>query len=199
MTNASDWPRTHDRHAPIDAAIRLSQPLANSYWVLPGRLLVGEHPFGASPIEAHDRIAALGAAGIDYFLDLTESDEMPNYRLLLPRRATYLRRPITDMEIPKDPAQMHDIQELVRAGLGANRGVYIHCRAGIGRSGTVAGCFLVEEGFGGREALRELNRLWKQSERSKSFPKVPQTEAQADFVRSWEALKAARGSRAVTR
>jgi len=187
--NALACLRRYDDRRPIAAAFRLTQPLANSYWIVTGRLLAGEHPFGANPVDAHDRIAALGAAGIDYFLDLTESNEMPSYRRLLPRRATYVRRPIADMQIPQDPAQMRDIQALIRMGLENNRGVYLHCRVGVGRSGTVAGCFLVEQGLGGKAALKELNRLWKQSERSKNFPKVPQTEAQADFVRSWEELR----------
>jgi hypothetical protein len=30
-----------------------------------------------------------------------------------------------------------------------------------------------------------LNRLWRQSERAKSWPKVPQTAQQADYVRRW--------------
>jgi hypothetical protein len=187
--NALACSRSYDGYGVITATFRLIQPLANSYWVMPGRLLAGEHPFGADPVDAHDRIAALGAAGIDYFIDLTEINEMPNYRRLLPRRATYVRRPIPDMQIPQDPAYMQEIQALIRTGLGDNRGVYLHCRAGIGRSGTVAGCFLVEQGLGGKAALKELNRLWKQSERSKSFPKVPQTEAQVEFVRSWDELR----------
>jgi hypothetical protein len=174
----------------------LIPPLANSYWLVPRRLLVGEHPFGADPFDAHERLATLGGAGIDYFLDLTESDEMPNYRRLLPRRSTYVRRPIVDMQLPKDPDQMRDIQSIIRTAIAANRGVYVHCRAGIGRSGTVAGCFLVEQGLAGNAALRELNRLWKQSERSNSFPKVPQTEAQAEFVRNWgEVRKSAAATR----
>jgi hypothetical protein len=163
----------------------LNPPIDNSYWIEPGRLLAGEHPFGAHPIDAHERLAALGAAGIDYFLDLTESEEAPNYRRLLPRRAIYVRRAITDMQIPKDAALMRDILSMLRTALAEGRGVYLHCREGIGRTGTVAGCYLVETGLGGNAALRQLNRLWQQSARSNSFPKVPQTEAQAEFVRTW--------------
>ena len=36
--------------------------------------------------------------------------------------------------------------------------VYIHCRAGIGRTGLVAGCFLVEQGRDGDRALERTQR-----------------------------------------
>jgi hypothetical protein len=49
----------------------------------------------------------------------------------------------------------------------------------------VIGCFLVEEGLQGKAALKELNRLWLQSERSRSWPKVPQTDEQAAYIRDW--------------
>ena len=164
----------------------MTLPLANSYWVVPGQFLAGEHPFGESPTDAHNRIAELRAAGIDYFIDLTELREMPNYRLLLPRHAQYVRRSIPDTEVPREAGHMQDIQALLRAALAKERGVYVHCRAGIGRTGTVVGCYLVEQGLDGKAALKELNRLWKQSERSKSWPKVPQTEVQADYIRAWQ-------------
>ena len=35
----------------------------------------------------------------------------------------------------------------------------MHCQAGLGRTGTVAGCLLRELGFAGRDALDELVRL----------------------------------------
>ena len=163
-------------------------PLPNSYWVIPDALLAGEHPFGNSPADAHDRIAALTQAGITMFLDLTEPDEMPSYRLLLPRRAHYLRRPIADRRVPESAAQMHEIQLQLRHAMAAEQRVYVHCRAGIGRTGLTVGCYLVEQGLDGKSALRELNRLWKQSARSGSWPKVPQTEEQAQFVRDWQSM-----------
>jgi hypothetical protein len=163
----------------------MSLPLANSYWVIPGQFLAGEHPFGESPVDAHNRIAELRSAGIDYFLDLTEPQEMPNYRLLLPRHAEYLRRPIPDTSVPREPAHMQDIQGRIRAALAQDRCVYVHCRAGIGRTGTVVGCYFVEQGLDGNAALKQLNKIWKQSERSKSWPKIPQTEGQAEYIRHW--------------
>jgi protein-tyrosine phosphatase len=101
----------------------------------------------------------------------------------------YLRSPILDTEIPEDPAQMRTIQAHLHSELAAGRRVYVHCRAGIGRTGMVVGCYLAEQGLKGPAALRRLNRLWRQSERSRTWPVVPQTHEQAEFIRQWSRQK----------
>jgi hypothetical protein len=160
-------------------------PLDNSYWVIPERFLAGEHPFGENPHDAQDRFAALRAAGIDFFLDLTEIGERPAYKRLLHRSASYIRFPIVDCGIPASDDHMRQIQAVIRAALADNRQLYIHCRAGIGRTGLVVGCYLADEGPDGKAALKKLNNLWQQSERSKSWPAIPQTDEQAKYIRNW--------------
>ena len=76
------------------------------------------------------------------------------------------------------PRSMHELQSRIHTALKLGRRIYIHCRAGIGRTGVVVGCYLVEEGLDGRTALKRLNELWRQSERSVSWPVVPQTDEQ---------------------
>ena len=188
MTPAQAMKREVDR-AVRDAA---PTPLPNTYWVLPGRLLAGEHPFGASPLEAHARLASLGGAGIDAFLDLTVIGEMPGYRRLLPRVSEYRRFAIADGSVPGLPADMQAIQAHLAATLERDRRVYVHCRAGIGRTGLVVGCFLAEIGFGGDRALRTLNALWRHCARAATWPRVPQTDAQAGYVAGWRAAATAR-------
>jgi ADP-ribosyl-[dinitrogen reductase] hydrolase len=80
---------------------------------------------------------------------------------------------------------MAGILESLRQALRGPRPVYLHCRAGIGRTGMVAGCYLAEEGAGGEAALAELNRLWQQCARSAQWPSVPETAAQVEYVRAW--------------
>eukprot|EP00957_Ditylum_brightwellii_P026272 1987188-Ditylum_brightwellii.AAC.1 len=66
-----------------------------------------------------------------------------------------------------------------------NHTVYVHCRGGIGRTGTAVGCFLVRRGNTGEEALEEVNRLFQNSGRSRESWSSPETTEQIDFVRNW--------------
>src|SRR5437868_7403624 len=161
-------------------------PIANSYWVLPGRLLAGEYPGSASRAEALDRIQKFQRAGIDSFIDLTEEGEMPPYAPLLSHETTAHRRlPITDHGVPESAQVMTDILNTIDAELAAGRRVYVHCRAGIGRTGTAVGCHLVRSGHEPEAALERLQTLWQASGRSRSWPEIPETREQREFVREW--------------
>ena len=170
-----------------------SLPLANCYWVVPGKLLAGEYPGGASPETTRERLKRLTEAGIAVFIDLTQPGELPPYEAELPAGVDYVRKPIPDHGVPEARGHMAEIVGSLRKALDSPRPVYLHCRAGIGRTGMVAGCFLAEQGLGGEGALTELNRLWQQSGRSALWPSVPETDAQVEYVRGWARLAAAEG------
>ena len=163
----------------------MDRPLPNTYWVTPGRLLAGEYPGGSDFSDSRARLARLADAGIDYFVDLTVENELPPYRHLLPFRIKYLRSAIIDQSVPHDPAQVQKLLADLRTALTAGRNLYVHCRAGIGRTGLIVGCYLAEELKDGKAALKHLNQLWQQSERVLTWPKVPQTTEQADYIRRW--------------
>jgi ADP-ribosyl-[dinitrogen reductase] hydrolase len=160
-------------------------PLPNSYWVIPGKLLAGEYPGGQTPEETQARLQKLLDAGVRCFIDLTQPDELEPYDYDLPASIDYLRKPIRDHSLPAKREHMIDIQACLDHALRAGQLTYVHCRAGIGRTGTVVGCFLVERGMSGAEALDELNRVWLQCKRSNSWPHVPETDEQSEFVRKW--------------
>src|SRR6266850_1696336 len=167
-------------------------PLSNCYWVLPGLLLAGEHPGGATAAATRVRLRRLLEAGVSCFLDLTQPDELPPYDADLPLGVDYFRKPIPDHGIPLQPGHMAELLDCLREALRSGRVVYLHCRAGIGRTGTVAGCLLVESGLAGEAAVAELNRLWQQSGRAALWPQVPETPEQTKYVRRWERPRAPR-------
>ncbi|MBK6452313.1 MAG: ADP-ribosylglycohydrolase family protein [Proteobacteria bacterium] len=172
------------------------RPIDTTYWVVPGRFLVGEHPGSRSRARSMDRLRRFLEAGITCFIDLTELDESPGYDRHLPfespsgRRIDYLRQPIPDHGVPADRATMDRILAMLDDALESGHGVYLHCRAGIGRSAMVAGCWLAERNPGGGEAaLTELGDYWQQCRQSRSWPQVPETSEQEDFVRTWRRLR----------
>ena len=161
-------------------------PLRHCYWVGPGLLLAGEHPNGPTRDKTKDRLKKLLAAGIECFVDLTKPTELLRYDTYLPFYVEYARKSIKDHGVPGSRAQMTEILDYIANSMRAGRPVYVHCRAGIGRTGTVVGCLLVERGLAGDGALDELNRLWQQCRRSKSWAFIPETDAQSTYVREWK-------------
>ena len=169
-------------------------PLPNSYWVEPARVLAGEHPSGTDDDATRKRLRKLIDAGIDCFLDLTEPAEFDSYELLLTaipggRVATYLRQPIRDHGVPESEARMREIIDALDGALADGRRVYLHCRAGIGRTNLVAGCWIANQGGSGAAALDRLNRQWSGNARSRSWPTIPETEEQVQFVRAWQPFR----------
>jgi ADP-ribosylglycohydrolase len=158
------------------------KPVAESYWVIPERLLAGKYPGGKNPQEAERRLRALLDAGFDAFIDLTEPDELPPYEAYLPEHVDYTRKPIPDHGVPRQSAHMTEILATLDSALQDGRRVYVHCRAGIGRTGTVIACHLIDQGLAGPAALARLNELWQQSDRADTWHEIPETDEQRQFI-----------------
>ena len=157
---------THDElHAAGDA---LPRPYEHCYWLLPGRVLAGEHPGARGGVELMaQRLRTLQAAGVGCFIDLTTPhDPLPAYAPLSGQRLAF---PIGDFGIPS-VATMRAALDAIASALGAGVGVYLHCRAGVGRTGTVAGCWLVEQGLDASAALALLQRKFQASGQSRQWP-----------------------------
>tara|TARA_B100000470_G_C19766004_1_gene380647 strand:- start:51 stop:653 length:603 start_codon:yes stop_codon:yes gene_type:complete len=135
------------------------------------------------------RIKAILDAGINTFLDLTELNELPEYERKLNAindsdnaSIKYKRMAIKDRNVPKKEF-LKEILDFIDEESKNNRKIYVHCLRGLGRTGTIVGCYLVREGFKGEEALQEIFKLrqgmlnaWMQS---------PQTEEQIQTVINW--------------
>ncbi|MGI9247210.1 MAG: ADP-ribosylglycohydrolase family protein, partial [Steroidobacteraceae bacterium] len=150
-------------------------------------------PGSRSRAHALDRLRTFLEGGVTCFVDLTEPGETGDYDMLLPseapdgRRVEYLREPIPDHGVPAQRETMSRILAMIDGALERGHLVYVHCRAGVGRSATVAGCWLAERAGGGDAGLAELQQLWPQAGQSMHWPTVPETPQQAQFVRDWPA------------
>ena len=71
------------------------------------------------------------------------------------------------------------------AALDDGRTVYLHCWGGVGRTGTVVGCWLVRHGRTGDEALQQLEEWWQGVAKVRRKPQSPETPEQFRYVREW--------------
>jgi protein-tyrosine phosphatase len=164
------------------------------YWVEPGRFLAGEYPGSDDDEVTRQQIGALLDAGVRTFLDLTQASELVSYEpaLIVEAEARgvavqYHRHEICDLGVATEE-RMRAILATIDEAMERDAPIYVHCWGGIGRTGTVVGCWLVERGRTGDEALAELVLLRDRSR--KRMIKSPEMQAQNDYVKGWVARRA---------
>lgn len=165
----------------------MKSPHPNCYWVEPDLLLAGEYPRNIEDNVRSDKLQRFVDAGVGLFVDLTEEYELDPYHLWL-KGPQHVRMPIRDMSIPSVP-QMVKILDTLDDALEQEILPYVHCWGGIGRTGTVVGCWLArhsEEANAGQAGLRELGLRWQSCAKS-VYCDSPQTPTQLAFVRNWKA------------
>ena len=176
--SASSWSHDDDIHA---------------WWVEPGRLLAGEYPGSLSEPKARVKLRILLDAGIDSFVDLTEKDELDPYGTnLLEEEALKAGRPvpshrrfgIRDVSVLSDDAGYDEIVDHIRNELDAGKRVYVHCWGGKGRTGTVIGCWLIDnDGLDYESTVQRMRDLRQGTRKFGGYPIIPDTRAQHDVLR----------------
>ena len=169
-----------------------NRPLENTYWVVPGRLAAGEYPGDKIRRKAAGKLRTLLEKGFDCFIDLTESGELEPYAGMAEAEASRLgvsfehqRHPIVDASVPRSPQNTIGILDAIDQALLHGKTVYLHCWGGVGRTGTVVGCWLVRHGRTGEEALAQIAQWWKGMEKADRYPRSPETWKQHAYVRHW--------------
>ena len=144
-------------------------------YVVSDTLLAGAYPGTA------DAVTSLEEAGVAVFVDLTHpSDPLDGYGHLL-RSALRVAHPIPDMGTPTPGLVMRILDE-IDAARARNDTVYVHCWGGVGRTGTVIGCWLVRQGLDAADPIARIAELRAGIAGARLSPETP---GQIALVRGW--------------
>ena len=117
--------------------------------------------------------------GVDTVVSLLERSEIPNLNdaeqsLCEEFGIEFFSCPIRDKTVPELAGPFANIAHLLADRIAAGKSVAIHCRAGIGRSTTLAACVMILMGVDGAVALDMIAAA--------RGLEVPETEAQRQWV-----------------
>jgi atypical dual specificity phosphatase len=119
-------------------------------WLVPGRLLACAYP------RSERALALLSHHEITVLINLHERSHDPV------RLARYGLRehhfPIVDFGVPS-PSQLAETLATITAAIADGERVAVHCGGGLGRTGTVMACYLVQQGAEPQAAIDRIRQL----------------------------------------
>jgi len=170
LQSGSSWPERDpgQRRAPDAEAWRNAPVLREFYWIVDGLLGGAQRP-GLLGNEDAD-LRALSLLGVKILVSLTE--EPFDGARLESHGINGVHFPIRDMGIP-DVDGAWSMCRQISGWIDAAQATVLHCRAGLGRTGTMLACVMVTRGFEAGAAVRKVRRV---------NPRYIQTQEQFDFV-----------------
>jgi protein-tyrosine phosphatase len=114
---------------------------------------------------------------VDYIPEIIELSKKRNQEINI------TRFPIKDLQIPSIE-YMKDILYYLKKCSDENKKVYIHCWGGVGRTGSVVGCFLQDNGYATSKNVIQMIAYLKRTT-SIVNRDSPETKEQQDFVLNW--------------
>jgi hypothetical protein len=172
-------------------------PFPHSYWVIPGKLLAGYYPGAKNSKEASTKLTALINAGIRHVITLMEPDErdftghrfipyddlMGSIAARMKVSVTFDQLPIKDLSVPTE-RHMTRILNQIDLCIKHGKSVYVHCQGGIGRTGTVVGCYLARHGLTTGKNLLDMIRYLRK-DTGDSDRMSPETRGQREMLVGW--------------
>ncbi len=157
-----------------------------------GRLLAGEYPgHGLDVATTRQKLGLLAAAGITAIIDLTDAgDGLAAYQDHLPaiaaEQGVEMRRvshPIPDVSVTTLEHYEQIVADIERE-VAAGGKVFVHCWGGVGRTGTVVGCWHVSHGAKPADALARIAAA-REGTRKAGRP-APETPEQVEMLHEME-------------
>lgn len=172
-------------------------PFDNSYLVSSGlKIFAGEYPGDIAKMGPHILLKG-NFSDFKYFYDLTYEGELPPYSRYLDPDMVYVNYPLHDCDVPVDTRSVAKLIEMIIRNASSSphnefMKSYIHCRGGVGRTGTIVACLyaylLKGEGLSAEEiynkAMKQLADSFSRCPKSK-YRTSPDNALQRDFVRQF--------------
>ena len=121
-----------------------------------GAWLEEGHLLGCAYPRRETALAGLAQQGVSVLINLHERAHEPSH--LARYGLTEAHLPVADFT-PPSPEQRAQGVATIQQGITEGKTVAVHCGGGLGRTGTLLACYLVERGLSGEEAIARVRSV----------------------------------------
>jgi atypical dual specificity phosphatase len=136
-------------------------------WLEPGRVIGCAYP------RRRGGLAALARQGVAVLVNLHPRAHNPSHLARYGLAEVHL--PVADFRAPT-PEQLERGVEVIARAVAARKKVAVHCGGGLGRTGTLLACYLVQGGLSPTQAIARVRAV---------RPGSIETAAQVDAVEAY--------------